>query len=39
MSDLDDKTPKGIELIENIKKIIRLGIEGYILNIIIEMLF
>jgi len=27
MSDLDDKTPKDIEQIENIKKIIRLGIE------------
>lgn len=27
MSDLDDKTPKDIELIENIKEIIRLRIE------------
>ena len=27
MSDLDDKTTKDIEQIENIKKIIRLGIE------------
>ena len=27
MADLDDKTPKDIDLIENIKNIIRLGIE------------